>query len=102
MCRPSCFAPDFHALPEVPGMPGRRHVHGLPMTEEEYRVTGWHSRGTYPTALGTTEHLWIAPLGGHIEWARRTWQEREQRIAAAQTRREADDEWSESIERSIR
>lgn len=102
MCRASCTTPDFFSLPPIPGMDGRRSVHGMPMTEEEYRITGWHSRGTYPTALGTTEQLWIAPLSGLIEWSRRTWQEREQRIAAAQTRREADDEWSESIERSAR
>ena len=95
MCRPYCTTPDYRSLPK--GNLGLPVIHGLPMTEEEYRVTGWHSRGTYVTGKGTTEHLWIAPMGGHILWAQRTWQEREQRISAAQTRRQRDDEYSDSI-----
>lgn len=101
MCRPYCFTPDFHGLPEVPGMPGRRHVHGIPMTEEEYRIIGWHSRGTYPTDRGTTEHQWIAPLSGHMAWAQKTYRDREQRIAEAQNRRQADDEYSAAVAADI-
>lgn len=97
MCRPTCTTSPFHSLPEIPGVPGYRVVHGAWMDEEEYRVTGWHSRGTYQTAKGETEHIWVAPLGGHILWAQQSWQRREQRITAAQTRRQADDEWSDNV-----
>ena len=101
MCRPHCTWPNYYALPEVPGVPGVRAVHGVWMTEEEYRVTGWHSRGSYTTAKGTTEHLWIAPLGGHMEWARLTWQRREQGFAAARERRQSEDEYSASVAQMI-
>lgn len=98
MCRPYCTTPDFRSLPTIPGGDPRfRSVHGIWMTEDEYRITGWHSRGTYETARGTKDHLWVAPLSGHIEWARRTHQEREQRIGAAQARREADDAYSAAV-----
>jgi len=97
MCRPSCTQPDFQSLPPIPGVdPQFREVHGVWMTEEEYRVTGWHSRGTYPVGA-RNEHMWIAPLGGHIEWARITYQRREQRISAAVTRRERDEEYSAAV-----
>ena len=95
MCRSSCTTPDYRTLPKGPtGLPT---VHGLPMTEEEYRVTGWHSRGSHTTDSGTTEQHWIAPMTGHIAWGRLERQRREQRIAGAVARREADDEWSDHI-----
>lgn len=99
MCRPSCTWPQWHELPkETFGLP---NVHGIPMGEEEYRVCGWHSRGTYPSAKGTTEHQWIASLDRLQEWGRREWRDREQRIAAAQTRRAAEDEYSDGLVASI-
>jgi hypothetical protein len=67
------------------------------ISEEEYRVTGWHSRGTYPTDKGTTEHIWIAPVSGHMAWDKIERDRREVRIAAAQNRRAADDEYSRSL-----
>ena len=98
MCRPNCTTPDFQSLPRITGVdPAYRDVHGVWMTEEEYRVTGWHSRGTYVSGKGTTEHMWIAPLGGHMEWARITYQRREQRISAAVTRRDRDEEYSAAV-----
>ena len=97
MCRTTCTTPEWRALPPIPNVPGVRAVHGMWMTEEEYRVSGWHSRGTYTSAKGETEHLWIAPLGGLIEWGRREAQRREQRITTAQGRRAADDEWSDNV-----
>ena len=108
MCRPNCTTPDFQSLPRITGVhPQFREVHGVWMTEEEYRVTGWHSRGTYPVSgkgtdahisgSGTDAHQWIAPLGGHIEWARITYQRREQRISAAVTRRDRDEEYSAAV-----
>lgn len=93
MCRSSCTTPDWRSLPEVPNVPRVRSVHGMWMTEEEYRVSGWHSRGTYVSAKGITEHLWIAPLGGLIEWSRREWQRRE----AGFQKRQADQEWSDNV-----
>lgn len=100
MCRPYCTTPDFRSLPRIPNLPPHinvREVHGVWMTEEEYRVTGWHSRGTYTSGKGVTEHLWIAPMGGHILWAQQTWRNREQNIAAAQQRRANDDEYSAAV-----
>lgn len=93
MCRPHCTTPEWRTLPTVPGVPDRRPVHGMWMTEEEYRVSGWHSRGTYVSGKGVTEHLWIAPLGGLIEWSRREWQRRE----AGFQKRQADQEWSDNV-----
>jgi hypothetical protein len=97
MCRPYCTTPDFLSLPEIPGVPGHRVVHGIWMTEEEYRVTGWHSRGDHPTPLGTTEHAWTAPIEGHIEWSRVARQSRESGITERAQRRAADDEWSDNV-----
>lgn len=96
MCRPTCTTPDFYSLPRIPNLPAKenlRSVHGMWMTEEEYRVSGWHSRGTYVSGRGVTEHLWIAPLGGLMEWSRREWQRRE----AGFQRRQADNEWSDNV-----
>jgi hypothetical protein len=95
MCRASCTWPEWRSLPKGPA--GLPIVHGLPMTEDEYREGGWHSRGTYTTALGTEEHEWVAPLDRLQEAGRREHQRRERRIAEARTRREADDEWSAHV-----
>lgn len=94
MCRETCTVPDWHELPKGPS--GLPFVHGMPMTEEEYLVTGWHSRGTYSVA-GATEYEWIAPLAGHQAWARR----QHERVVASRTRREADEEWSRHIESMV-
>jgi hypothetical protein len=95
MCRPSCIWPQWHDLPkERFGLPV---VHGIPMDEDEYRISGWHSRGTYPSAKGTNEHQWIAPTDRLQEWSRREWRMREDRIAAAQTRRAAEDDYSDQV-----
>lgn len=93
MCRPNCTTPEWRTLPPIPGVPDRRPVHGMWMTEEEYRVSGWHSRGTYVSGKGVTEHLWVAPIGGLIEWSRREWQRRE----AGFQKRQADQEWSDNV-----
>jgi hypothetical protein len=95
MCREHCIWPDWHSLPKGPA--GLPIVHGLPMDLAEYQGTGWHSRGTYVSGLGVTEHQWIAPLSGHIAWSRRQRDERERRIGEAQARRAADDEWSDNV-----
>ena len=99
MCRASCIWPEWSDLPKGPA--GLPIVHGIPMAEEEYRVSGWHSRGEYQSGRGVTEQLWIAPLDRLIEWGRRERRARDERIAAAQARREADDEYSAQVAASI-
>jgi hypothetical protein len=78
-------------------MPDHRLVDGVWMTREEYDVCGWHIVRTYET-VGGTVHYWRATLEGLRRYGQLVAQRRSDRIAAAITRREADDEFSEHVE----
>jgi hypothetical protein len=102
--------PDFRTLPEVVGRPGVRWVGTMVMAEDQYRAEGWHHSGprsapsessygvAHPVHGTITVHYWRATLEGLRGYGRLVAQRRSDRIAAAITRREADDEFSEHVE----
>jgi hypothetical protein len=85
--------PPFNTLEPLAGHPELREVNGSWMSEAQYTAEGWFVIREYTRDDGKTVRYWACSLEG----IRKYGQMKQQRRSAWQARRDAEDEYSDSI-----
>jgi hypothetical protein len=89
--------PPFNTLEPLAGHPELREVNGTWMLEAQYIEEKWHVVREYRTDDGKPGRYWACSIKGIQDYGQKLRERKEERRSSWQARRDAEDEYSDSI-----